>query len=165
MSELSTQKPEIGFRFYTPGDYARCLEIFDANCPAYFAPNERADLDSFLDQHGANYEVCVQGETVVGSFCVLSEDNSDRCELRWIMLDPLHQGHGAGALIMRRAWELACEREASCIDIAASQYSATFFARFGATETKRTPDGWGPVMDRVDMVLDPAKTSFTQTGS
>ena len=45
------------------------------------------------------------------------------------------------------------------------KYSATFFARFGATETKRTCDGWGPGMDRVDMVLDPASTSFAPTGS
>jgi hypothetical protein len=32
-----------------------------------------------------------------------------------------------------------------------------FFARFGAVEARRTSDGWGPGMHRVDMVLAVAR--------
>jgi hypothetical protein len=39
------------------------------------------------------------------------------------------------------------------LDVAASQHSAPFFARFGARELARTDDGWGPGMHRVDMEL------------
>ena len=39
------------------------------------------------------------------------------------------------------------------IEIAASHKSAPFFAKFGATVTAHTVDGWGNGMDRIDMEL------------
>ncbi|WP_242112849.1 hypothetical protein [Luteimonas aquatica] len=39
------------------------------------------------------------------------------------------------------------------LHISASHKSAPFFARFGALETARVPDGWGPGMHRVEMRL------------
>jgi hypothetical protein len=37
--------------------------------------------------------------------------------------------------------------------MATSPKAAPFFAKFGATITSSTVDGWGPDMDRIDMVL------------
>jgi hypothetical protein len=39
------------------------------------------------------------------------------------------------------------------VDIAASQKSAAFFARFGAVTLKVVDNGWGTGMHRIDMEL------------
>jgi len=73
--------------------------------------------------------------------------------MNWIMIDPARHGRGIGSAVMAeilaRAHQLGC----AAIDIAASQLSAPFFARFGANEVRRTSNGWGPGMHRVDMLL------------
>lgn len=35
-----------------------------------------------------------------------------------------------------------------------SQFTAPFYARLGFQEVRRTPNGYGPGLDRVDMVVD-----------
>jgi len=139
------------FRAWAPGDRAACLALFDANCPHYFAANERGDFESFLDARPEGYEVCLVDGRVAGAFGVLRTD-SGPC-LRWILLAPERQGQGLGRAIMNRAITSAEARQSGSLRIAASHKSAPFFARFGAREISRTPDGWGPGMHRVDMLL------------
>jgi len=43
--------------------------------------------------------------------------------------------------------------ETRTVSIATSHKSAPFFVRFGAAVTSSTKDGWGPDMDRIDMLL------------
>lgn len=146
------------FKTCTPADTAACLAIFDANCPEYFAPNERADYARFLADLPEGYEVCEVAGSVVAAFGLLAAEGASS-RLVWIMIDPRAQGHGLGRAIMQRIMAMPAATAAGCIDIAASQMSEPFFARFGAVATERTEDGWGPGMDRVDMQLavsDPA---------
>jgi hypothetical protein len=56
--------------------------------------------------------------------------------------------------MMSRALEVCRAGEAPVLHISASQLSAPFFARFGACATTTMPQGWGPTLDRVEMVLD-----------
>lgn len=37
------------FRPFSSKYRTTCLALFDANCPEFFEPNERADLEAFLD--------------------------------------------------------------------------------------------------------------------
>ena len=99
------------FRPYQAADRDACLALFDANCPAFFAPNERGDYAAFLAD-GGDYHVALSGGRIVGA-----------------------------------------EGRVPRLHIAASHRSAPFFARFGSQTVKTTPNGWGPGMDRVDMVL------------
>jgi len=137
----------ITFRRYVTSDRERCLEIFDANCPDFFAPNERAEYEAFLDQVLDGYRVCVVDGSVVGAFGMIDEPG---WHLHWIMVDPEAQGLGIGRTIMTRVSEIGDGRPVS---IGASQKSAPFFARFGARVVETTPDGWGAGMHRVDMEL------------
>ena len=50
-----------GFRSFRAPDTPACLAIFDLNCPAFFAPGERADYAAFLSGADATYEVCLSG--------------------------------------------------------------------------------------------------------
>lgn len=142
---------EPGFRAYEPADRVACLALFDANCPAAFAPNERDEYAAFLDEGHDGYEVCVDGEAVVGAYGLVRDGAG--LALRWILIGPAAQGRGLGAGMMERVAARAREEGVERVRISASQVSAPFFARFGARERSRTVDGWGPGMHRVEMEL------------
>lgn len=140
------------FRPYADADRHACLEIFDANCPEFFAANERDDYAEFLDAKYDDYEVCELDGRVVAAFGLIRNEEGEN-RLCWIMLDPSAQGHGLGSAIMNRIMRAGSESDTPVVGIAASHKSAPFFARFGAKELSRTDDGWGPGMHRIDMEL------------
>ena len=143
---------DVVFRDFQHGDQDSCLAIFDANCPEFFAPNEREDYVSFLESNPRGYEVTVSNGALVAAFGVLSEgDGAQR--LNWILLQPDAQGLGLGTAIMARSTLTARVRGAETLHIAASHKSAPFFERFGAQRLVFTEHGWGPDMHRVDMAL------------
>ncbi|MBT8080570.1 MAG: GNAT family N-acetyltransferase [Gammaproteobacteria bacterium] len=143
----------IVFRRYCAGDRAACLALFDANCPQFFAPDERKDFEAYLAAEAADYRVATQESSVVGAFGVATDNRND-ARLNWIMIDPACQGAGVGARMMHDAVAIAGELDKRRLHIAASQHSASFFATFGAIEVTRKTDGWGPGMHRIDMVLN-----------
>lgn len=146
----------VAFRPYTHADREACLELFDENCPEFFAPNERDDYANFLDAEPEGYEACIVGDRIAGAFGLIA-GNARRMHLNWILLDPKFQGLGIGSAIMGRITTLAMAAGTHVVDIAASHKSASFFAKFGAAATATTRDGWGPGMHRVDMELRTGK--------
>lgn len=148
--DATAHGPEVRFRAFTAADTAACLVLFDANCPEYFAPNERADYCAFLDTVPDDYEVCELDGAIVGAYGVHAIDD-DNAALHWILLAPAAQGRGIGAAIMSRAVRTLGQRGHGTLHISASHKSAPFFARFGAVEDARIIDGWGPGMHRVEM--------------
>ena len=142
----------ITFRPYCNADHQACTSIFNANCPEFFAPNERQEYEDFLEGVPGNYEVCEVDGRVLGAFG-LFDDSENMKVLNWILLDPQTQSIGIGSKIMERVIQLSRTSQTGMVKIAASHKSAPFFARFGATTTSLTKNGWGPGMDRVDMEL------------
>jgi len=140
------------FRSYCSTDFQACTDIFDANCPEFFAPNERQEYEEFLKDVSQAYDVCEVDGQVLGAFG-LFDDGTNEKRLNWILLDPQSQGIGIGLKIMERVLHLGRKTRTKSVNIAASQKSAPFFAKFGATITTITENGWGPGMHRVDMVL------------
>ena len=143
---------ELLFRRYETTDQPACLSLFDANCPAYFAPNEREDYAHFLSCRSDLYQVCMLGERIVGAFGLYPSSEGGSA-LHWILLSPLAQGHGLGSIVMSRVISESRTNGCSIIHISASHKSAPFFAKFGAVELSTILDGWGPGMHRVEMRL------------
>ena len=141
----------VRFRAFEPDDAVVCLQLFDANCPDYFAANEREDYREFLARNRVGYQVCELDGEFVGAYGLFDEDGSLR--LNWILIHPRFHGKGIGASIMNRILIEAGRLSIGLVRIAASHKSAPFFAKFGAVRLRVTPDGWGPGMDRVDMEL------------
>jgi GNAT superfamily N-acetyltransferase len=144
-----TTSDAVVFQKYEPGDYAACLALFDANCPGFFAPDERADYRGFLDSSPGWYELSVVAGHLVGAFGL----DPTQSALRWIMIEPDAQGRGIGSAIMCHVIDSARQGGMSSISIAASQKSAPFFEKFGAVKRSIQEDGWGSGLDRVDMTL------------
>ena len=141
-----------GFRPFESSDTSACLAVFDMNCPAFFAPDEREDYAEFLAGAPTMYEVCVSDGRVLGAFGVTAGNSGD-ARVNWILLHPAAKGAGVGAAMMQRAIGHARNAGATRLDIAASHLSEPFFARFGARTVSRLTDGWGEGMHRHDMVL------------
>ena len=142
----------VSFRPYCNADREACTSIFDANCPEFFAPNERQEYEEFLEGVPGGYEVCEVDGRVFGAFGLFVDGENVKM-LNWILLDPQAQGIGVGSKIMERVIQLSRTSQTRMVKIAASHKSAPFIARFGATTTSSTKNGWGPGMDRVDMEL------------
>jgi len=142
----------VVFRDYEKADQAACLAIFDANCPEFFAPNERDDYLLFLDANTPGYKVCTSDQEVKGAYGIYPLGEGAIC-LNWILLDPRAQGLGIGSAIMAEVMKAAQSAGVASIQIAASHKSAAFFSRFGAVEIKTTEHGWGKDMHRVDMEI------------
>lgn len=143
---------DITIRDYLETDQPACLAMFDANCPEFFAPNERDDYLRFLNSTPAGYKVCAVPGRVVGAFGVFPQDNKSVI-LNWILLDPDTQGRGVGSKIMARVLAMARSYGAKSVRIAASHKSAPFFEKFGAVTKKTIDHGWGAKMHRVDMEI------------
>lgn len=142
----------VVFRPYCEADHQACSSIFDANCPEFFAPNERQEYEEFLEAIPDGYEVCEVEGKVVGAFGLFVHQDNVKV-LNWILLDPRTQGIGVGSRIMERVVHLGRTSQTRIVRIAASHKSAPFFAKFGAAAISTIKDGWGVGMDRVDMEL------------
>lgn len=142
---------DVEIRRYSAADHAACLALFDANCPEYFAPNERAEYQDFLGD-GGDYRVCVREARVVGAYG-LAPHAEGGTAIRWILLDPVVHGAGIGRAIMTGVLEELRTSGRMPLHISASHMSAPFFARFGAQTLSTVPDGWGPGMHRVEMEI------------
>ncbi|HEU5136852.1 MAG TPA: GNAT family N-acetyltransferase [Steroidobacteraceae bacterium] len=145
-------KSNITFKPYSSDSREICLRLFDANCPDFFAPNERDDYLRFLETVPEGYELCLIDDEVAGAFGLIGNDASRR-RLNWIMLNPVFHGLGIGRAIMEWVSVRAASEGIQVVEIAASHKSASFFARFGAVTRKVTDNGWGLGMHRVDMEL------------
>ncbi len=141
------------FLNYDDSYFDKCIEMFNENCPEYFAENEREDYIGFLDENPSGYFVGISEDAVVSAFGVISNSETLRTRLSWILVSPKCKGSGIGIEMMNYAIEASVKRGASAIDIAASHLSAPFFAKFGAEELSETQNGWGPGMHRVDMKI------------
>lgn len=143
----------VQFLPYDDTHFDACMGLFDANCPAFFAPNEKADYQVFLKRVAGKYRVVILGGNVVGAFGVLDEAISGRCRLNWIVVDASNHGSGVGRSIMAETVAAARQMRAEVVEIAASDKSAPFFAKFGARELNYIAHGWGLDMHRIDMEL------------
>jgi GNAT superfamily N-acetyltransferase len=145
-------KKNVIFRSYTKEYKEICLSIFDANCPEFFASNERVDYEQFLESNPLGYYLCFLNDSIAGAFGLIVECAS-HCRLDWILLKPQVQRQGIGSSIMKHIRVLARSSNCMIVNIATSHKSAPFFYSFGALKLMETKNGWGPGMHRVDMEL------------
>jgi GNAT superfamily N-acetyltransferase len=146
-----TDADSLVFVDYDDSFLAGCLELFDQNCPGYFAPNEKADYQAYLSSRPACYKLCLSEERLMAAFGVEIEEGGRRGRITWIMVSPASSGRGVGARMMQFAQQIATRWNLDIIDIAASHLSEPFFSKFGAVRVGFQKEGWGEGMHRVDM--------------
>lgn len=144
-------------RPYQPSDREACLGIFDANTPQSFLPSERADFEAWLDSAGGSAEYLVMegpsGVVACGGLW-FSEDVDRPAGFAWGMVHPDWQRQGLGSALARTRLARLRELRVARALLDTSQFTAPFYARLGFQEVKRTANGYGPGLDRVDMVAN-----------
>ncbi len=147
---------DIRLRPWEPRDRALGLALFDSNTPRYFAEVEKADFLGFVDDLPGPYFVLesADGEALGCGGYAGGERDPTIAALCWGMVrGDLHRRGLGDRLLTERLARIAADPVFRSVEIETTQHSCGFFARYGFVETARTPDGFAPGMDRVDMTL------------
>ena len=142
---------ELTFTPYQRADRPICSKLFERNCPAYFAIEERSEYQAFLEAEPKQYWLAWADNVAVACYGVTIERNV--ASINWIMVDPSHQSMGLGNTMVKRAFDLFKEHNVKELRVATSQHANRFFQRYGLIETSRTLHGWGKGMHKIDMVM------------
>ncbi len=144
-------------RPFAPEDAAACLALFDGNTPRYFAPGERAEFAAFLQalpRADWPYWVMWRGGVAVACGGLILDAPARRAGLSWGMVDVRLHGTGLGRRLTEARLAQARRRPGlAAVTMETSQHTQGFYARLGFAVQAVTPDGFGPGLDRWDMVL------------
>ncbi|GGO32127.1 GNAT family N-acetyltransferase [Deinococcus humi] len=144
-------------RAYRPEDRAACLVLFDANTPESFLPHERSEFEAWLDgEDGPGEYLVVEGSCGVEACggVWFSQEMQRPAGFAWGMVHPERQRQGIGTLLARARLARLRALDYTQAALDTSQSTAPFYARLGFREVRRTPDGCGPGVDRVDMIAE-----------
>ena len=143
-------------REYSTSDYEACLGVFDTNVPRFFTALERTEYSAFLEALPGPYFVFSDSAgLVVGCGGYAMREGSSVADLCWGMVREECHGRGFG----RELADLRIERIrlndlVSSIALSTSQKTVGFYRRLGFRITRVIPDGFGPGLDRCDMLLE-----------
>ncbi len=152
-------------RTYRESDRQACLDIFDSNCPKYFAPHERAYLEAWLNHQGKEPKEAAYKNSKADHFYVLEADGilkgcggfyinveEEEAVMAWGMVNNADHHKGLGKALYRYRVEKIEELyPGTKIVLYTSQHTFGFFEKLGLKVTTITKDGFGEGLDRYDM--------------
>lgn len=138
-----------------------CLAAFQSNIPLYFTPEEINDFNNFLDHRAVPkeneiqttfYYVLLKNNKVIGCGGFGERERDGTVTLAWGLVhsDFHKQGYGK-VLLQHRLTEARNVYPTKTIYIDTTQYSYSFFEKFGFKTTKITNDFYMHGMHRYDM--------------
>jgi hypothetical protein len=127
---------DVTFRSYNSADCQACTDIFDANCPGFFAPNERQEYDKFPADVPTGYEVCEFDGGVRGAFGVIGAGQNDK-QLKWVDTFKKRYGNifrfeGNRAIVFHYDDEIPFRNLVNCISLALDYHSRKHLPLLGA---------------------------------
>jgi len=145
----------FSFRPYTPDDRDACLALFAANTPHWFAPHEREQYESFLDDVPGSYFLMLEDYgTIAGAGGIEIESTRSVAWLTWGMVDSTRHGQGLGKTLLEyRLEQLRANLNVSRVCIDSSQLTAPFYEKYGFTTQRVIPDGYAKGLHRHEMEL------------
>lgn len=145
---------EISIREYVDADRDVCLSIFDSNRPKYFAEHERKEFADWLDQADReSYSIMKLDDEIVACGGIYRDAEKTHIGMAWGMVR--HDLHSNG--LGRRLTEFRLQQMEELYPdvpqrLATSQHTFEFYEKLGFATTKVTADGFGPGIDRYDML-------------
>ena len=149
---MAINPPTVSVRPCQPDDRQACLAIFLSNVPAYFAPEEQVEFESYLDEATTNHLVVLRDQRLVACGGWYVHEGVGR--LSWGMVMQSHHLETLGTVLL--LWRLKQIFLLPTIDevhLDTSQHSAGFFNRYGFEAVRTTLNGYGPGLHQVAMVL------------
>ena len=145
----------VQFERYSAAHRAGCLAVFDSNREPFFAVSERAEFETFLDQHTAEsyYAVVLEDGAVVA--CGGFGEFDGRLALTWGMVQrAAHRNRYGTLLLAHRLEALRRVHGSEPVYINTSQHTEGFFAKHGFRTLAVKADGFAPGLHKVSMVRD-----------
>ncbi|WP_300567741.1 GNAT family N-acetyltransferase [Flavobacterium sp.] len=140
-------------RDYHPNDKTKVVAILKLNVPQYFAENEIADLEHYLDHEIEKYYVVELDNQIIGAGGINFEKNHTIGKISWDFLHPEFQGMGVGgALLQHRLTILKSMPEVATIMVRTSQLAHQFYEKNGFALEEIHKDFWAEGFDMHKMI-------------
>ena len=146
---------QLEFKDYSMESFNDCIELFDLNCPEFFAPIEKNDYIEFLNQTKEGYVTIHHDSILIGAYGV-HKTSSESASQSWTLIHPKYQNKGIGRLIMERVFLYLESNQLDNLFLSTSQQTEAFFLKFGAIRIDYIENGWDEGLHRIEMKIERA---------
>ncbi|MCB0608416.1 MAG: GNAT family N-acetyltransferase [Lewinella sp.] len=139
-------------RPYQPADKDQLLALIRLNIPQYFAPEEAADFEEYLDRYAETYFVYEENGRITGSGGINYFPESGLARISWDFVHPDHHGKGIGRQLTRHRIEtIGKHPDIHKIQVRTSQLAYRFYEKMGFTLESTEKDFWAEGFDLYSM--------------
>jgi len=146
---------QLEFKNYSMESFNDCIELFDLNCPEFFASIEKNDYIEFLNQTKEGYVTIHHDSILIGAYGV-HKTSSESASQSWTLIHPKYQNQGIGRLIMERVFSYLESNQLDNLFLSTSQQTEAFFLKFGAIRIDYIENGWDEGLHRIEMKIERA---------
>ena len=146
---------QLEFKDYSMESFNDCIELFDLNCPEFFAPIEKNDYIEFLNQTKEGYVTIHHDSILIGAYGV-HKTSPESASQSWTLIHPKYQNQGIGRLIMERVFSYLESNQLGNLLLSTSQQTEAFFMKFGAIRIDYIENGWDEGLHRIEMKIERA---------
>ena len=146
---------QLEFKDYSMESFNDCIELFDLNCPEFFASIEKNDYIEFLNQTKEGYVTIHHDSILIGAYGV-HKISSESASQSWTLIHPKYQNKGIGRLIMERVFLYLESNQLDNLFLSTSQQTEAFFLKFGAIRIDYIENGWDEGLHRIEMKIERA---------
>ncbi len=146
---------QLEFKDYSMESFNDCIELFDLNCPEFFASIEKNDYIEFLNQTKEGYVTIHHDSILIGAYGV-HKTSSESASQSWTLIHPKYQNQGIGRLIMERVFSYLESNQLDNLFLSTSQQTEAFFLKFGAIRIDYIENGWDEGLHRIEMKIERA---------
>ena len=144
---------QLQFKNYSMESFNDCIELFDLNCPEFFASIEKNDYIEFLNQTKEGYVTIHHDSILIGAYGV-HKTSSESASQSWTLIHPKYQNQGIGRLIMERVFSYLESNQLDNLFLSTSQQTEAFFLKFGAIRINYIENGWDEGLHRIEMKIE-----------
>ncbi len=142
----------ITIREYELADKNSVINLIRLNTPEYFAPDEEADLNNYLDNERELYYVLLFDGEIVGCGGINFADNKTTGKISWDILHPGYQGKSLGTQLLKyRIEKLKSIGSVKRITVRTSQLAYKFYEKQGFVLREIKKDYWAEGFDLYNM--------------
>lgn len=148
---------------YLPQHKKALIKIFESNIPLYFAQEELAYFDNFLDKdetHRGEYYVILNDDLIIGCGGIALNEptkytNKPHVIMTWGMVDSAHHKKGYGKLLLLHRIKQAKENFLDIkIALGTTQHTVSFFEKYGFKTVAYEKSHWSKDLDLYQMELE-----------
>ena len=135
-------------REYEPADKEAVMHLLRLNTPEYFASEDEAELDAYLERERELYYVVLSGGGIVGCGGINFADCGTTGKISWDILHPDYQRRSLGMRLLRyRIGKLESMRSVRRITVRTSQLAYGFYEKQGFELNGIETDYWAEGFD------------------